>query len=321
MPIIRDHRSIESYRQNLEYIHVNSFITPTHFISKNLTYYLGVPASGDNTRKLIAALLVSMMLGTIATSVAATEVVVSGSTTVGPLAVLSADAFNANQTQYHVSVAQTGTGAGITAVAQGQADIATASREVTADEKTKYGDKFVENLIGYDGIAIFVSKPIYDAGVKALTIDQVKKIYAGNITNWKDLGGPDAQIYAISREQGSGTLANFLTDVMGDANALTPAVKTYANGNSEVKTAITGSDKAIGYLGYSYSQNGALGVVTLNGIKLTEAAVKDKTYPLSRKLYLDTFGGMPTKGAKAFIDFVSGPEGQKKAKDNGFIAL
>ena len=296
-------------------------ITAIYFISNNLTYYLDVLAPGDSTRKLIAVLLVSLMLGTIAASSAATEVVVSGSTTVGPLGVLCADAFNANQTQYHVSVAQTGTGAGITALAQGQADVAMASREVTADEKTKYGDKFVENLIGYDGIAICVSKPIYDAGVNALTIDQIKKIYAGNTTNWKDLGGPDAQIYAISREQGSGTLANFLTDVMGDANARTPGVKTYANGNSEVKTAITGSDKAIGYLGYSYSQSGALGVVTLNGIKLTEATVKDKTYPLARKLYLDTFGGLPTKGAKAFIDFVSGPEGQKIAKENGFIAL
>jgi phosphate transport system substrate-binding protein len=288
-------------------------------------------AHGDNTRKLIAVLLVSLMLGTIATSMAATEVVVSGSTTVGPLGVLCADAFNANQTQYHVSVAQTGTGAGVTALAQGQADIAMASREVTADEKTKYGDKFVETPIGYDGIAICVSKPVYDAGVKALTIDQVKMIYAGNITNWKELGGPDAQIYAVSREQGSGTLANFLTDVMGNANAQTPGVKTYANGNSEVKTAITGSDKAIGYLGYSYSQSGDLGVVTLNGIKLTEAAVKDKTYPLARKLYLDTFGGQPTNGAdskvmakgmgaKAFIDFVLGA-GQKIAKENGFIAL
>jgi len=272
------------------------------------------------------------MLGTIATSLAATEVVVSGSTTVGPLGVLCADAFNAKQTDYHVSVAQTGTGAGITALAQGQADVAMASREVTADEKNKYGDKFVENLIGYDGIAIIVSKPVYDAGVTALTKDQVKKIYAGNITNWKDLGGPDAQIFAVSREQGSGTLANFLTDIMGSDKAQTPGVKTYANGNSEVKTAVTGSDKAIGYVGYSYSQSGALGVVTLEGIKLTEATVKDKTYPLARKLYLDTFGGQPTNGAdpkamakangaKAFIDFVSGSDGQQIAKDNGYIAL
>ena len=296
-------------------------ITAIYFISNNLTYYPDALAPGDSTRKLIAVLLVSLMLGTIAASLAATEVVVSGSTTVGPLGVLCADAFNANQMQYHVSVAQTGTGAGITALAQGQAQVAMASREVTNDEKAKYSKQFVENLIGYDGIAICVSKPIYDAGVKALTIDQVKKIYAGNTTNWKDLGGPDAQIYAISREQGSGTLANFLTDIMGNANAQTPGVKTYANGNSEVKTAITGSDKAIGYLGYSYSQSGDLGVLTLNGIKLTEATVKDKTYPLARKLYLDTYGGVPKEGAKAFIDFVTGPEGQKIAKENGYIAL
>ncbi|VVB63422.1 Uncharacterised protein [uncultured archaeon] len=73
-------------------------------------------------------------------------------------------------------------------------------------------------------------------------------------------------------------------------------------------------------------------MVTLEGIKLTEATVKDKTYPLARKLYLDTFGGQPTngadpkamakaKGAKAFIDFVSGSDGQQIAKDNGYIAL
>lgn len=272
------------------------------------------------------------MLGTIATSMALTEVVVSGSTTVGPLGVICADEFNGKQADYHVSVAQTGTGAGITALAQGQADVAMASREVTADEKNKYGDKFVENLIGYDGIAIIVSKPIYDAGVKALTKDQVKKIYAGNITNWKDLGGPDAQIYAVSREQGSGTLANFLTDIMGSDKAQTPGVKTYANGNSEVKTAVTGSDKAIGYVGYSYSQSGDLGVVTLEGIQLTPETVKDKTYPLARKLYLDTFGGQATNGAdskamakaagaKAFIDFVTGPSGQEEATENGYIPL
>jgi phosphate transport system substrate-binding protein len=171
---IRDNQYMESYRLSIEYIQINTSNTAIYFISNSLTYYLNVLASGDNMRKLIAVLLISLMLGTIATSLAATEVVVSGSTTVGPLGVLCADAFNAAQTDYHASVAQTGTGAGITALAQGQADIAMASREVTADEKTKYGDKFVENLIGYDGIAIIVSKPVYDAGVKALTKDQVK---------------------------------------------------------------------------------------------------------------------------------------------------
>jgi phosphate transport system substrate-binding protein len=145
-------------------------------------------------------MLISLILGTIASSTATTEVTVSGSTTVGPVGILCADAFNTGQNDYHVSVAQTGTGAGITAIAGGDADVAMASREVTSDEKTKYGDKFQETLIGYDGLAVCVSKAIYDAGVTALTKDQVKKIYAGDITNWKELGGPDKEIYVISRE-------------------------------------------------------------------------------------------------------------------------
>jgi phosphate transport system substrate-binding protein len=271
-------------------------------------------------RKLIAAMLVSVILGTIASSLAATEVTVSGSTTVGPLGVLCADAFNAAQSNYHVSVSQTGTGAGVTAAATGTADIAMASREITADEKSKYGDKFQETLIGYDGIAICVSKAIYDAGVTALTKDQVKKIYAGNITNWKELGGPDKQIYAISREEGSGTRDSFLTDIFGNTKAETPAVSTYSSSNSEIKTAITGSDHAIGYLGYSYSESGDLKTVKIEGVEVNPQTIKNKTYPLARSLYLDTLGD-PKPGAKAFIDFVKGAEGQKIASDNGFVPL
>jgi phosphate transport system substrate-binding protein len=270
--------------------------------------------------KLIAAMLVSLILGTIASSMAATDVPVSGSTTVGPLAALCADAFNAAQNDYRVSVAQTGTGAGVTAIGTGTADVAMASREITADEKSKYGDKFQETLIGYDGIAICVSKAIYDAGVTALTKDKVKKIYAGNITNWKELGGPDKQIYVISREQGSGTRDSFLTDIFGNTKAEAPAVSTYSSSNSEIKTAITGSDHAIGYLGYSYSQGGDLKAVKIEGVEVNPQTIKNKTYPLARALYLDTLGD-PKPGARAFIDFVKGTDGQKIASDNGFVPL
>ena len=269
--------------------------------------------------KIIATLMVALFMGTIATTMAATEVVVSGSTTVGPWGALCADAFNTAQSEYHASVAQTGTGAGVTAAAQGNADVAMASREVTADEKKQYGDKFKENLIGYDGICICVSKAIYDAGVTKLTKDQVKDIYAGNTTNWKQVGGPDEEIYVIAREQGSGTRDNFNTDIMGSTKAETPGVKTEASGNSEVKTAITGSNKAIGYLGFSYSQSG-VGVLAINGITPTQATIKDKSYPLARKLYLDTFGAVKP-GAQAFIDFVVGAQGQKIGQDNGYVTL
>ena len=271
-------------------------------------------------RKLMATMLVSLLLGTIASSLAATEVTVSGSTTVGPLGALCADAFNTAQSNYHASVSQTGTGAGVTAAGTGTADVAMASREITAAEKSKYGDKFQETLIGYDGIAICVSKAIYDAGVTALTKDQIKNIYAGNITNWKELGGPDKQIYVISREQGSGTRDSFLADIFGNTKAETPGVQTYSSSNSEIKTAITGSDHAIGYLGYSYSESGNLKAVKVQGVEVNPQTIKDKTYPLARSLYLDTFGD-PKPGAKAFIDFVKGAEGQKIASDNGFIPL
>ena len=122
-------------------------------------------------------MLVSLILGTIASSMAATEVVVTGSTTVGPLGIMCAEEFNIAQGDYHVSVSQTGTGAGVTSIAEGNSDIAMASREITPDEKAKYGDKFQENLVGYDGIAICVSNAVYNAGVTSLTKDQIKGIY------------------------------------------------------------------------------------------------------------------------------------------------
>jgi phosphate transport system substrate-binding protein len=271
-------------------------------------------------RKLLATMLVSLILGTIASSMAATEVTVSGSTTVGPLGIICADAFNTAQNNYHVSVSQTGTGAGITSIGEGQADIAMASRAVTSDEKAKYGDKFQETLIGYDGLAVCVSAAIYDANITDLTKDQVKKIYSGEIKNWKDLGGPDEPIYVISREQGSGTRDTFLEDIFGSKKAETPGVNTYASSNSEVKTAIVGSSKAIGYLGYSYSEGGNLRAVKLDNIEINPQTIKAKTYPLARTLFLVTFGN-PKPGAQAYIDFVKGSEGQKIAKENGFIPV
>jgi phosphate transport system substrate-binding protein len=272
-------------------------------------------------KRQIAVLLVFlMMLGTISAALAANEVTVSGSSTAGPLVILCADDFNVAQSDYHASVSQTGTGAGITSLGTGQSDIAMASREVTSEEKSKYGDKFQETLIGYDGIAICVSKAIYGAGVTSLTKDQIRKIYDGTITNWKELGGPDQEIYVISREQGSGTRDTFLEDIFGDKKVETPGVDTFSSSNSEIKTAITGSDYAIGYLGYSYSESGKLNSVKVEGVEINPQTIKDKTYPLARKLYLDTLGD-PKPGAQAFIDYVKGTDGQRIATENGFIPL
>jgi phosphate transport system substrate-binding protein len=245
---------------------------------------------------------------------------VSGSTTVLPLAEGGAEAFNGEQPDYQVLITGGGTGVGMKNIAEGNSDIAMASREVTAEERSNFGDKFQENLVGYDGIVIGVSKQIFDAGVTALSKDQVKKIYSGETTNWKDVGGPDCEILVVAREQGSGTRDTFNEDIMGDKKAETPGVNTVAGSNAEIRTALTGSDKAIGYLGFSYAEDEAVGAITLDGVKPTAETIKDGSYELARKLYFYTFGDAKPR-AQAFINFMMGPRGQKVAVEYGFVPL
>ena len=272
-------------------------------------------------RKLATMLLIALFAGLIGTSLAAEKVTVSGSTTVLPLAEAEAETFNGQQADCQVTITGGGTGAGITAAGEGRSEIAMASREITDSEKSKYSkNAFQKFEIGYDGIVIVVSKPIYDAGVKSITKDQLKKIYAGEITNWKELNGPDEDIYAIAREDGSGTRDTFNELVMGSTAVETPGVKTVAQGSAEVKTAVTGSDKAIGYLGYSYANSSDLGALKYEGVDANVENIKNGSYPLHRHLYFYTWG-QPTACAQKFIDFVIGSVGQKVAGENGFIPL
>lgn len=273
-------------------------------------------------RKLIGAILIALILCAFSgTTVLAKETVrLSGSTTVLPLGEAGAEAYNAEQSDYQVSVTGGGTGVGMKNIAEGNSDIGMASREVTADEISQFGDKFHENLIAYDGIVIAVSKQIYDAGVTSLTKDQVMKIYNGEIKNWNELGGPDEEMLVIAREQGSGTRDTFNEDVMGNKAAETPGVNTVVGSNAEAKTAVLGSDKAIGYIGFSYAEDGAVGAITLDGVAPTAVTIKDGSYELARKLYFYTFGDA-TAGAQAFIEFMVGQEGQKVAEEYGFVTL
>jgi len=265
-------------------------------------------------------LLAILLVGLAVPATAVEKVAVAGSSTVLPLAEGGAEAFNILQNNYRISITGGGTGAGITGISEGRLDIAMASREITADEIAKYGDNFQEFLIGYDGIVMVVSPQVYDAGVVDLSKEQIKGIYNGEVKNWKEVGGPDAQIYVIAREQGSGTRDTFNEDIMDDKKAETPGVITTALGSAEVKTAVAGSDKAIGYLGYSYAEGGNVRTIALDGTMPSAQSIRDGTYELSRKLYFYTFGE-PKPGAKAFIDFMVSPEGQMIAEENGFIPV
>ncbi|HSD57249.1 MAG TPA: phosphate ABC transporter substrate-binding protein [Methanotrichaceae archaeon] len=264
-------------------------------------------------------IIISIMV--VSSSAAVEKVVtVSGSTALLPLIAVAAETFNDQQEEYFVTVTGGGTGPGIVNIAERKEDIAMASRELTEEEKIRYGNRFQEYLIGYGDVVIAVSSAIYDAGVTDLTGEQVKNIYLGKITNWRDVGGPEEDIYAIARATGSGTRETFNEVILGDVNAETSGVSTNAFSDAEVKTAIEGSDKAIGYLGLIYLQRGNIKPIALDGVVPDIESLRNGSYILTRKLYLYTYGG-PTPGAKKFIEFLLGAEGQKIVEETGFTPL
>ena len=271
---------------------------------------------------LLALVLVFLPMGADALS-RVTTVVVSGSSTVMPLAELAAEEFNLVQERYRVNVKSGGSGVGIVDLAEGRADIAMTSRDLKLQERQRYESpttRFAEQVVGYDAICLVVSPTVYDFGVTSLSRDQVRRIYSGSIVNWAELGGPNLGIFAVGRRPGSGTRDTFNEIIMGSREAETPGVAYDSGESSEVKFSTQRSDNAIGYMGYSFVMRGDARVISLDGIYPSIENIKNGTYPLARKLYFVTLG-QPSPGAIAFIDYVLSPAGQQIAIDNGFIPV
>ncbi len=250
-------------------------------------------------------------------------VAVSGSSTVMPMAELAAEEFNMLQDDYKVNVKSGGSGVGIVDVAEGRSDIAMSSREIKLEERQRYETpkvRFIEIPVGFDAICLVISPDVYNQGVTSLTKDEVRRIYAGDITNWEELCGPNTEIFAIGRRPGSGTRDTFNEIIMGSKEAETPAVSYDAGESSEVKFSTQRSRNAIGYMGYSFVMTGDTKVISLDDVQPTIESIKSGAYPLARKLYFVTLGE-PSPGARAFIDYILSPEGQQIAIENGFIPI
>lgn len=271
-----------------------------------------------NTKSLLAGILMVAFL--VAASASAAETVsVSGSTTVMPVGVACAEAFNAQQDEIQVTVTGGGSGAGIKNVATGLSDIGMASREVKESEIEEFGEEFVATIVSYDAVCVAVSQEIYDGGVVDLSIEDVAAIYNGEITNWADLGGPEEEIYVLARMAGSGTRDTFNELVLDDDEAETPGVMTFVGSNAEMKTAVTNSEQAIGYMGLGYAQEG-VGVLALEGVSPSADTIADGSYSLARSLYMYTFGE-PSDATLSFMEFILGEDGQAIVEDEGFIPV
>ena len=250
-----------------------------------LSLLAGCGAGGGETTPQNASLA-----GTVATD---------GSTSMEKVIGALGEAFENDHEGVTFTYNPTGSGSGITAVAEGRCDIGLASRALKDEEKAK-GLK--ETTLALDGIAVIVHP---DNAVKDLDLETVAKIYTGEITNWKELGGSDSEIVLIGREAGSGTRDGF-ESITGTAEKCLYRQELTSTG--DVITSVAGNPAAIGYASLS-SVKDTVRALSVNGVTPTEDTVKDGSYPVQRPFVLVTKEDKAlSAAAQAFFDYATSPE-------------
>lgn len=208
----------------------------------------------------------------------------------------------------------TGSGSGIQAVSEDRCDIGLSSRALKDDEKAS---GLVETVVALDGIAIVVNpeNPVSD-----LDIDTIAKIYTGEITNWKDVGGNDAEIVLIGREAGSGTRDGFesITDTKDKCKLSQELTSTGA-----VIEAVKNSPNAIGYASLSAVEGkDGIKALTVGGVACTEETVLDGTYQIQRPFVLVTKNDTPlSEAAQAFFDYATSPAANDLIRSAGAVPV
>lgn len=245
------------------------------------------------------------------------KITIAGSTTVLPIAQATAEVFMDNNPDVNISVRGGGSSVGIASIMAGTVDIGDASRHIKAKELAAARESGInpyENVVANDGIAIVVHK---NNPIKNLTIQQIKDIYTGKISNWKEVGGPAMPIVVISRDVSSGTFEVFNSLVLGGATQIDGALMLASN-NAVVSTVET-TPGAIGYAGLGYVTK-KINAVKVNNVMPSKSTIQDKSYPIARTLHMYT-NGAPKGLVKQYIDFILSKEGQKLVEEQGFISV
>ena len=210
-----------------------------------------------------------------------------------------------------VSYDPTGSGAGITGATDKTLDIGLSSRALKDDEK-----KDVDGtIVALDGIAIIVNK---DSKVADLTVDQLKKMFTGEITNWKDVGGDDGEIVLVGREAGSGTRDGFesIVDVKDSCKYAQELTATGA-----VISAVEANPLAVGYASLS-AVGDTVAMVTVEGVECSEDTVKDGTYKIQRPFEFVTNKSVTlSEQAQAFVDFATSKDAADLIRTAGAVPV
>lgn len=237
------------------------------------------------------------------------KITMSGSTSMEELVNLLGEGFTDLYPNVSVEVQGGGSSVGITNAKDGVTDIGNASRALK-DTETAYG--LTEYVIAKDGIAVIVNA---NSKVPALRLEQVAAIFKGEITNWKFLGGDDAEIVVVGREAGSGTRDAF-EEIVGISDEAVYTVEASETGI--VKEKVKSEPYGIGYISLG-SLDDTVNAIQVDHITPTEDTVKDGTYPIQRP-FLCLTTGSESELVKAFLDYIFA-DGQKVVSKHGFVSV
>ena len=252
-------------------------------------------------------------------------ITVKGSDTMVHLTSIWAEEFMKSSPGAEVSITGGGSGTGIAALINGTTDICAASRPMMEKEKQLAEGKGVkpqEFVVGRDGIAIIINP---ENPISVLTMQQLKEIFTGEVTNWKDVGGNDQPILVFSRESSSGTYVFFQEHVLDKADYTQSA--RLLPGTSALVQGVSADKGGVGYVGLGFAEHGENIKAVLvaadsqsEAVTPSEETVRLGLYPIARPLYLYTKGA-PTGLAEDFIDFSLSDKGQQIVKETGYVPL
>nr|WP_255431898.1 phosphate ABC transporter substrate-binding protein [Collinsella sp. BA40] len=257
----------------------------------------------------------AVSISACSTTVSTGSITVAGSTTCLPIAEVAAESYT-EQTGVSVLVSGLGSSAGIEAVSNDTADIATSSRGLNAQEQ----DLGLTTIpIAHDGIAVIVNP---DNPVQNLSVDQLRAIYAGEVTNWSEVGGEDLPIQLVNRDEASGTREAFKSIIMDGA----PFDRRAAvlSGTGQVRDVVSRTRGAIGYISMGFVESKyaqtQVRAISVNHVEPSEKTVASGGYPISRDLYFFT-KGEPSDEAQGYIEYVLSDEMDDQIREAGFIPV
>ncbi|CDH90115.1 putative phosphate-binding protein [Clostridium botulinum B str. Eklund 17B (NRP)] len=287
-----------------------------------------------NTLKLIVSALLITMIGGSMVGCGSGEdkghtgnnstngsITVSGSSALLPLMEQSIEKFNEINPGAEISAQAGGSGTGLTQVLEGTVDIG--NSDIFAEEKLDEAQskELVDHKVIAQGFGIVVNKSL---GITNLNKEQLKGIFSGKITNWKEIGGPDKEIFLIHRKSGSGTRGTFENKILdGDKSLENDSIGAVQDSNGAVLTTMKQNDGAISYLALSYMNTAEakelLQVTNIDGISSENENIKNGSYPFW------SWGHMYTNGeaeglSKEFINFITSEDNKESIENLGFIS-